>query len=293
MAPTTWDEGSVEVDGVTIRYRSRGDGPVVVFVHGVWVGGSLWDDVAARLPGCRTVVPTWPLGAHRDPAPHADLSARATATRIPAFLEAADLAHVTLVGNDTGGGLCLGALATGHPGLDRIARLVLTNCDSYEHFPPKGFDALVKAMRVAPPLGTLVLRAFATPVGRRFFLRSVCASPPAGERAAAIFEAFATSPAARADALRVTRSLEPSVTLDAVGALKAFAKPVLLAWGDKDKLFPLAHARRLEADFPDATLDVIAGASTFVMLDQPQALADAIARFVHATTSEPPGDTVQ
>jgi pimeloyl-ACP methyl ester carboxylesterase len=276
----SWDSGSVELDGVTVRYRSRGQGPPIVFVHGVWVGGALWDDVAQQLPDHRCILPTWPLGAHRDPAPDADLSALATTKRIPAFLEALDLSDVTLVGNDTGGGLCLGALGSGHPGLERIGRLVLTNCDSYEHFPPKGFDVMVKLTRRVRPLGKLLLRAFATGPGQRAFLKSVCTSPPKGPRATIIFEAFATSREARADALRVTQSLEPSVTLDAVDALRAFAKPVLLAWGDKDKLFPLEHARRLEADFPDATLEIMAGAGLCVMLDQPEALAHAITRFV-------------
>src|SRR5207302_1156867 len=97
---------------------------------GVYVGGSLWQGVADRLDGFCCVLPTWPLGAHADPSPPADLSARAAARRIPAFLELLDLDDVTLVGNDTGGGLCLAALGSGHPGLERIGRLVLTNCDS-------------------------------------------------------------------------------------------------------------------------------------------------------------------
>lgn len=282
-----WSEASVVLDGATVRYRSRGEGAPIVFVHGVWVGGALWDDVADRLPDHRCILPTWPLGAHRDPAPGADLSALATSRRIPAFLEALDLSDVTLVGNDTGGGLCLAALGSGHPGLARIGRLVLTNCDSYEHFPPKGFDVLVKAMRAVPALGTLLLRAFASGLGRRAFLRSVCATPPAGARARAVFEAFADSPGARADALRVTRSLTPSVTLDAVDDLRRFARPVLLAWGEDDKLFPLDHARRLAADFPRADLRTFPGASTFVMLDRPQELAAAIAAFVGAPGSPP------
>ena len=178
--PLTVADGIVEVDDVRIRYRSVGSGPVVVFVHGVWVGGALWDDVVRLLPGHRCVVPTWPLGAHRDPSPDADLSALATARRIPQLLETLELDDVTLVGNDTGGGLILGALGTGHPGLDRIGRIVLTNWDSYEHFPPKGFDKLVAMSRAVPPLGRLLLRTFATRVGRRYFLKSVCTSPPTG-----------------------------------------------------------------------------------------------------------------
>jgi len=157
---------------------------------------------------------------------------------------------------------------------------VLTNCDSYEHFPPKGFDVMVKMTRGAPLLGKALLRTFTTGPGGGYFLKSVCVRPPKGERAVAIFEGFAESKATRRDALRVTQSLHPSVTLDALDALRAFTKPVLLAWGESDKLFPLDHARRLEADFTDARLEVIPDASTFVMLDQPDALAKAISEFI-------------
>jgi pimeloyl-ACP methyl ester carboxylesterase len=273
-------EQSIDLDGVTIRYRVIGDGPTLVFVHGVWVAGPLWNDVVERLHGMRSIVPTWPLGAHADPAPAADLSARATARRIPEFLEALDLHDVTLVGNDTGGGLCLAALGTDHPGLQRIGRLVLTNCDSYEHFPPKGFDTMVALMRRSSTLGSALLRFFASSLGRRVFLKGVCVTPPTGACARAIFGAFPDNPATRKDALRTTQSLEPTVTLDAVDALRTFSKPVLLAWGAADKLFPPDHARRLEADFVDARLDVIDGASTFVMLDQPDALAALVTAFV-------------
>lgn len=277
-----WKSGAVEIDGATIRYRSRGSGPTIVFVHGVYVGGTLWNGVAERLDGFRCVAPTWPLGAHADPAPDADLSAHATARRIPALLEALDLSDVTLVGNDTGGGLCLAALGSEHDGLARIGRLVLTNCDSYEHFPPKGFDRIAAVCRRVPPIGRGMLRFFASGPGRKSFMKAVTVDPPTGQAADAVFEAFATSKASRADALRTTQSLDPSVTLDAVDALRAFQKPVLLAWGDSDKLFPVDHAERLRDDFPNATLQVIADAATYVMLDQPDQLAAAVASFVDA-----------
>jgi pimeloyl-ACP methyl ester carboxylesterase len=100
-----------------------------------------------------------------------------------------------------------------------------------------------------------------------------------------IFGAFPDSAAARKDPLRVTQSLEPSVTLDAVDALRSFPKPVLLALGAADKLFPLDHARRLQADFADARVEVMDGASTFVIVDQPDELAAKITAFVSDTTS--------
>jgi pimeloyl-ACP methyl ester carboxylesterase len=278
---------TIDLNGATVRYRDEGDGPTVVFVHGVWVAGALWDDVVEHLDGMRCIVPTWPLGAHADPAPAADLSARAAAQRIPALLEALDLHDVTLVGNDTGGGLCLASLGTEHPGLQRIGRIVLTNCDSYEHFPPKAFAAIVAVMRRSSVLGTALLRFFASSAGRKVFLKGVCATaPPRGARARAIFGALPDSAETRKDALRVTQTLEPSVTLDAVGALRSFSKPVLLAWGTADKVFPLDQARRLQGDFPDARLEEIDGAGAFVMLDRPDELATRITAFVNGTTPD-------
>ena len=74
-----------------------------------------------------------------------------------------------------------------------------------------------------------------------------------------IFGSLLDSPGSRRDAVRVTASLEPSVTLEPVGALKALRHPVLLVRGDADELFPLEHARRLAADIPDARPEVVGG----------------------------------
>ena len=63
------------------------------------------------------------------------------------------------------------------------------------------------------------------------------------------------------------------------------SKPVLLAWGAADNLFPLEHAYRLRADFADARLEVIDRASTFVMLDRPDDLAAKITAFLSDTAS--------
>jgi pimeloyl-ACP methyl ester carboxylesterase len=110
---------------------------------------------------------------------------------------------------------------------------------------------MVALMRRSSVLGSGLLRFFASRLGQRVFLKGVCAArPPTGARARAIFGAFVDSAAARKDALRVTQSLEPSVTLDAVDDLRSFSKPVLLAWGAADRLFPLDHARRLQLTSP-------------------------------------------
>ncbi|MDT5173347.1 MAG: hypothetical protein QOG37_598 [Mycobacterium sp.] len=55
----------VPVDGADVEYTETGAGPMVLFVHGVYVTGALWNDVVAELgQGFRCISPTWPLGAH-------------------------------------------------------------------------------------------------------------------------------------------------------------------------------------------------------------------------------------
>jgi pimeloyl-ACP methyl ester carboxylesterase len=267
----------VRVDGLDIEYTDTGTGPTVLFVHGVYVTGALWNDVVAELGnGFRCVAPTWPLGAHSTSTDGADLGAEAAARRIVHFMEQLDLTDVTVVANDTGGGLVLTSL--GDPSLDtsRIARLVLTNCDSYEHFPPGSFVQIVKLCRLSSAAGGLILRVLATGPGQSFFLKAVCQTPPTKDRQREVFGAFATSGAARRDAVTVTASLDPALTMRAAPAIQAFDRPVTLTWGTEDQLFPLDHARRLRDAFPHATLIEIPDCSTFVMLDAPQKLAAAI-----------------
>ena len=266
----------VHVDGVDIAYTDTGTGAPVLFVHGVYVTGAVWNDAVAKLGDFRCITPTWPLGAHSPSTAGADLTAAAAIRRIVHFMEALDLSDVTVVANDTGGGLVLASL--GDPDLDisRISRLVLTNCDSYEHFPPGSFANIVKLCRFSSKLGEGVLRLLSTGPGQTSFLKAVCHMRPTTSRRREIFGAFATSAQARRDGVAVTASLDPALTLRAAPAIETFDKPVTLAWGVADKLFPLDHARRLRDAFPQATLVEILDCSTFVMVDAPAALAAAI-----------------
>ena len=84
--------GWVTVDDVDIRYTESGSGPTLVFVHGAYVTGSLWDDVIARLSaGFRCVAPTWPFGAQSAPVGAPNLGVAAAGQRIVGLLEVLDL----------------------------------------------------------------------------------------------------------------------------------------------------------------------------------------------------------
>ena len=104
----------VALDQATISYRVLGPEdsphPPVVFVHGILVDSRLWDRVADGLAsrGFRCYLPDWPLGSHTIPVNKGiELSPRDGRDDDSRLRRRSwGLSDVTLVGNDTGGGLC-------------------------------------------------------------------------------------------------------------------------------------------------------------------------------------------
>ena len=75
-------------------------------------------------------------------------------------------------------------------------------------------------------------------------------------------------------------TIDKRYTLEAAERLADFDRPVLLAWAPGEKFFPYDHARRLADIIPDARIEAVEGARTFLPLDRPDALADLIRDFV-------------
>ena len=68
--------------------------------------------------------------------------------------------------------------------------------------------------------------------------------------------------------------------------LSGFTKPVLVAWAAEDKVMPIESGRRLAASFPDSRFVEISDSRTLIPIDQPKALADALAQFVSSAVSQ-------
>ncbi|HEX4253345.1 MAG TPA: alpha/beta hydrolase [Pseudonocardia sp.] len=271
----------VELSQGTVRYTDTGgEGPVVLLVHGAFVSGSLWRDVVGPLSEhARVVVPELPLGSHEVPLrPDADLSPPGVARLIADFLAALDLREVTLVGNDTGGAMCQ-LVATLHG--ERLARLVLTNCDAYKNFLPPAFRYVQVLARI--PGGMWVL-------GQACRSRAVRQMPNAfgwlslrevdAERMEAWVRPVREDAGVRRDLTKVLRGISTRYTMRAAEQLREFDRPVLLAWGRRDRFFRPSFAERLADDIPDARLAWVADSATFVAVDAPEELARLISDFV-------------
>jgi pimeloyl-ACP methyl ester carboxylesterase len=239
--------------------------PTVVFVHGFLVGGSLWFPVAEQLAlsGIRSIVPEWPLGAHRTPTdPTSELSPDTLATAVLDFLDSLQLHNVTLVGNDTGGAICQLALKGDH---HRIGSLVLTNCDAFETFPPKFFvPVFVLARYPAAVFGFLQIA------------RSKAVRHRSSELTNQWVQPGLASPQIRHDITRFARGVTRNELRDAKSWLSQFEKPTRIVWGTRDRLLSKSLGRRLVETIPHAVFVEVEDATTFVPIDNPTAVANVI-----------------
>src|SRR4051794_24321433 len=118
--------GEVPVTGGALKYRERGEGPPVVFVHGGLVNGDLLRGVVPRVAdaGFRCITPDLPLGSHEWPMdPDADLSPPALSRMVVELIERLGLEQPIVVANDTGGALTQIAMAENG---DRLGPVMLT-----------------------------------------------------------------------------------------------------------------------------------------------------------------------
>ena len=268
----------VEVPGAgTIEYRSSGDGPPVVFAHGVGVNGDLWRRVAPPVAaaGFRCVVPDLPLGAHSVPlSEQPDMSLPGLADILGGFVEALDLTGVTLVANDTGGAITQAYIGR-RPA--RVGRLVLTSCAAFDRYPPPAVAYLKPTARVPGGLWAL---------GQAVRFKAVQRLPIAygwatrAQIEPRIMESYTRNvhlnAGVRADLARVLKQARKSDMEAASRSVAAFDRPALVVWAAGDRFFPVEHGRALADLMPNARFELVENSRTFIAEDQPERLVELI-----------------
>ncbi len=269
----------VMLQRATIDYRVLGPDdsphPPVLFLHGILVDHRLWMKVAEKLAhnGFRCILPDLPLGSHTLPVDESvPLTPGTVAEMVHELIEVLDLHDVTLVGNDTGGGICQ-LLVDAHP--EDVGRLVLTNCDAFEKFPPFPFNVVFATMRGPRSIRLLctLMRITAvrhSPLGYGLLLAKNEALT------ASWVEPMSTDPRIARNLATLLRAVGATDLTDVATRLPRFAKPVTIVWGMADRCFTPTLGRRLAALFPNAVMVEVPGARTFVALDDPAAVVEAI-----------------
>lgn len=256
-----------------------GDGPVLVFGHGLLMDGRQWRKVIPLLPEFRCITPTLPLGAHTVPMKEdADLTETGVAHILADFLDALALEDVTLVLNDWGGGQFM--ISEGRD--ERLGRLVLASCTAFDNYPPEPARPAALLCRL-PGGGWLLTRMF----GTRFFRHSTRAYGALAKYGIPDslyddwFRPSVTDADVRRDLVKfATGAPSRQQLLEMSDRMTAFDRPVLVVWAREDRMMPPDHADRLVDLYPNATKVVVDDSWTLIPEDQPHAMADELRTFV-------------
>lgn len=270
----------------TVRYRERGNGQPLVFVHGLLVNGDLWRKVVPELAkDFRCITPDWPLGSHELPMSRdADLSPPGVAKIVADFIAALDLEEVTLIGNDTGGAVCQ-LVVTDHP--DRIGRLVLTSCDALDVFPPAIVGYLPLAARVPGGIWFLT-QSLRVPLLRRAPITYgwTAKRQPPREISDGYVRPVLSSAGIRRDTAKFLKGASRKQTLAAADKLHTFDRPALIVWAADDRFFPFRLAEGLAERLPKSRVERVEDSYTFISEDQPDRLAELIRDFAREPVGE-------
>jgi pimeloyl-ACP methyl ester carboxylesterase len=232
----------VTIDGHRVHYEAEGPaaGPVVVLVHGLGGRAEDWRHLAPYIAkaGFRVYLPDL-IGYGRSEKPKDfSYSVRDEAVVVAGFLDALGLNQVDL-GGWSMGGVIVQHVAAHHP--QRIRRLMLF--DSAGLFLLPTWDTRLFTPNSPAELDQLyALLMPHPPVVPGFVARDILRV--SDERAWIIHRALAAMLTGQ----------------DATDKLLSQLKmPVLIVWGEEDKITPLSHGETMHRLIPESQLDVIAG----------------------------------
>lgn len=262
-------EHTVAAGGHTVHYLAGGTGEPLVLLHGIFAEKEHWVDFARPLTGdWRVIAPDLPgfgeSGRHAD----ARYDYAAQVERLRAFLDALGLQRVHLAGNSMGGTLAA-LFAVAHP--ERVASVGFIGAPHGIRAPrPSAMDLAIEAGRA--PLVARTAQEFDAMLSLVFAQRPFLPYP--------VLHATREAAMGQADSnLRVWQEqLADRWLLDArIAALQA---PVLVLWGEADRVFDASGAQALQAKLPQARVAVLPGAGHLPMMEAPRPTAAAYDAFL-------------
>ncbi len=283
MANDSFTAHEVDLHGHRAVYRTLGEGPDVVLIHGMINSSRHWEQVARRLAQSYRVIAPDLIG-HGDAAtPRGDYSLGAHAASIRDLLATIGVERATIVGHSLGGGV---AMQFFYQFPQRTERLGLISSGGLGH-------------TVSP-----LLRAAALP-GSATLLRLATRPRVVGGLAGAGAKLRQRGNGTGVYLQAVARALGP---LQEDGSRRAFLQtlrsvidvegqkvsardrlyllgemPTLVVWGERDRTIPVEHGREAAAEIPNCRFVTLPRAAHFPNLEDPEGLAAALWDWLETT----------
>jgi pimeloyl-ACP methyl ester carboxylesterase len=280
-----FDAHEVELHGHRVIYRTAGEGPAVLLIHGMINSSRHWEDVALRLADSYRIIAPDLIGHGDSATPRGDYSLGAHAASIRDLLATIGVERATVVGHSLGGGV---AMQFFYQFPQRTERLALVSSGGL------GQDVSPLLRAAALPGAAALLRVAAQP---RLVdaLDSAGARLCAGGRSKGVYlQAIARAlrplqqPGSRRAFLQTLRSVIDvhGQRVSARDRLYLLGNmPTLLVWGGRDRTIPLEHGLAAHREIPRSRFETLPRAAHFPHLEDPEGLASVLRDFL--VTTEP------
>jgi pimeloyl-ACP methyl ester carboxylesterase len=269
-------ELSVDGDDVDMHYRTGGDGPPLLFLHGIGLDAATvsWRHALPALAGQRTVyAPDLPGHGESDKPDRAYTTAYYLAV-VEAFLDRIDVTEPAIAGLSMGGALALGHALDG----GEVERLVLV--DSYGLGADAYWRTAASGMLQTPLLGNMLWQGVSSSKPAiRTGLRSMGATEPPQELVDDV-DAVVDRRTVRAMRRWQRSEFQRSGFLtDYSDRLSELGVPTLLLHGAEDPLLPPSWSRRAAASLTDGDVRIVENCGHCPPRERPELFNSALRSF--------------
>jgi pimeloyl-ACP methyl ester carboxylesterase len=265
--------------GRPINVIDLGEGPAIVFVHGL--SGS-WPNWLEQLPafaqGQRVIAMDLPGFGH-SPMPDEPITISAYARMLDELLETLKVDAATVVGNSMGG-FVSAELAIAYP--QRVERLVLVSgagISTYRHRDVERIEPYLR--RIAPMVAVYTgwTAARSDWIARRPGLRNLTLGLVT-RHPSRLPAALAAEQLRGAGKPGFMQALRANVDYPVKERLPEIACPTLIVWGDEDKIIPVGDASVFEELIPNSRKVIFEGTGHMAMLERPAAFNELLSEFI-------------
>ena len=262
----------IEVAGARLHVRADGPegAPALILIHGFGSSLHTWQAWAEALQADYFVIRfDLPGGGLSPPDPTGRYDDERAFELIEALMTRYELDEAALIGNSVGGRIAW-RFAAARP--ERVSRLVLVA--------PDGFASAGFEYGEAPKVGAVThAMRFALP---RFLVRqNLVASYGDPERledaAVRRYHDLLRAPGAR---LALIHRMEQTVLTDPRPLLEQIEQPVLVLWGEEDRLIPVSNAQDYLDHLPNAERTVLDGVGHLPQEETPERSLEPMAKFL-------------
>jgi len=275
--------GEAILHGHRVTYRTAGEGPVILLIHGITGDSRQWNEIIPQLADRYTVLAPDLLGHGQSAKPRGDYSLGAYAVSLRDLLIVLGHRRATLVGHSLGGGI---AMQFSYEFPVFCERLVLVDSGGLgrEVHPLLRAATLPGSELVLPLIAHSRVHVVGEAIGQALGRLGLELGHDLAEMARG-YASLSDAEARRAflRALRAVIDLAGQQVNATDRLYLAEMIPTLIVWGRRDPLIPVRHAAVAHRGMPGSRLEIFDGSGHFPQLEQPVHFARVLIDFIEST----------